>query len=371
MTVYQEKNKNKLTKDGRSWYFRCYYTDGYGNRKQKESKKYFMKKEALDAEREFLNSLEVSIPTKKMTFCDLKKEYLEYKKQTVKITTIRDIEVKIKYFEVIDNVSINDFNIHHFEKWKKSMNEKNLSTLYKNKIYKLFRAILKFGVKYHDFYKLNSLLDKIEGFSNPNELIEEMKYFTYDEFQKFIIQEDDLKYKTFFETLYYCGTRKNEANALTWNDIDFENNTIKINKSVALKIKGIKYKILPPKNKSSIRILLIPDILKYDLIKLKDHYKQYYDFNNNWFVFGGINPISETSLSNHKNKCCDKANLNKIRIHDFRHSCASLLINNGASISLVSKYLGHSNISTTLNVYTHFFKNEFGDIIKLINNLNK
>ena len=185
MTVYQEKNKNKLTKDGRSWYFRCYYTDGYGNRKQKESKKYFTKKEALDAEREFLNSLEISFPVKKMTLKDLKNNYLEYKKESVKITSLRDIEVKIKYLEIIDNVIITEFNINHFENWKKSMNEKKLSTLYKNKIYKQFRAILKHAIKYYDFYNLNSILDKMEGFSNPNELIKEMKYFTYEEFMNF------------------------------------------------------------------------------------------------------------------------------------------------------------------------------------------
>lgn len=371
MTVYQEKNKNKLTKDGRSWYFRCYYTDGYGNRKQKESKKFFMKKDALDAEREFLNSLEISVPTKKMTIYDLKNEYLEYKKQTVKITTIGRIKVFSKYFEIIDNVIINDFDIKTFEKWKKSINEINVSATYKNKIYTHLKALLKYAIRFHDFYKLETVLNKMEGFSNPNELKKEMKYFTYEEFKKFIIQEKDIKYKTFFEILYYCGLRKNEANALTWNDIDFEKNIIRINKSVALKIKGIKYKILPPKTNSSNRILPITVTLKESLLQLKHYYEKHYNFSKDWFVFGGVYPIGETSLCNHKNKCCDAAHLDRIRIHDFRHSCASLLINNGASISLVSKYLGHSNISTTLNVYTHFFKNEFEDIICLINNLDK
>lgn len=61
--------------------------------------------------------------------------------------------------------------------------------------------------------------------------------------------------------------------------------------------------------------------------------------------------------------------LKNIRIHDLRHSCASLLINQGVSISLVAKFLGHSNIATTLNTYTHLFKNEFDDIINIINKL--
>jgi integrase len=65
------------------------------------------------------------------------------------------------------------------------------------------------------------------------------------------------------------------------------------------------------------------------------------------------------------------ASLPHIRIHDFRHSCASLLINNGASIILVSKYLGHSNISTTLNTYSHLYKNQFDEIVNTIDNLDK
>lgn len=60
-----------------------------------------------------------------------------------------------------------------------------------------------------------------------------------------------------------------------------------------------------------------------------------------------------------------RANLRKIRIHDFRHSCDSLLINQGSSITLVSKYLGHSNIDTTLNIYTQMYKNELENITKL------
>jgi len=58
-----------------------------------------------------------------------------------------------------------------------------------------------------------------------------------------------------------------------------------------------------------------------------------------------------------------------IRIHGFRHSCASLLINNGASIALVSKYLGHGNISITLNTYTHMYKSELENMTNILNKL--
>lgn len=114
---------------------------------------------------------------------------------------------------------------------------------------------------------------------------------------------------------------------------------------------------------------MLPQKLENNLKLLYDEYSQYINFNTEWFVFGGISSLKDTAVTNHKNNNCELANVKQIRIHDFRHSCASLLINNGASISLVAKYLGHSNISTTLNTYTHMFKNEMDQIVNTIDNL--
>ena len=66
----------------------------------------------------------------------------------------------------------------------------------------------------------------------------------------------------------------------------------------------------------------------------------------------------------------DKDEVKQIRIHDFRHSCASLLINNGANIMIVAKYLGHAKIDETLNTYSHLFKNKMDDIVNLMNKLD-
>lgn len=58
------------------------------------------------------------------------------------------------------------------------------------------------------------------------------------------------------------------------------------------------------------------------------------------------------------------------RWDNFRHSCASLLINNGANIAMVARYLGHAKIDETLNTYTHMFKNQLDDVVGTINRLN-
>lgn len=93
------------------------------------------------------------------------------------------------------------------------------------------------------------------------------------------------------------------------------------------------------------------------------------DLKKSWYVFGTDIPITNSRLRDRKNQLCQKANLKQIRIHDFRHSCASLLINNGANITMVAKYLGHTKINETLNTYSHMFKNKLNDIVNTINKL--
>lgn len=84
--------------------------------------------------------------------------------------------------------------------------------------------------------------------------------------------------------------------ALNWNDIDFENKTLSINKQLSNKIGNGSYKITSTKTKNSDGIIDLDD----DLIELlKEHYQneiKIYDFNKSWFVFGNIKPISGTTL---------------------------------------------------------------------------
>lgn len=87
-------------------------------------------------------------------------------------------------------------------------------------------------------------------------------------------------------------------------------------------------------------------------------------------MFGNINPLAATILLDRKTKNAFMARVKDIRIHDFRHSCASLLIDSGANITLVAKYLGHSKIDETLNTYAHMFQNKLNNIISIIDNLN-
>lgn len=102
---------------------------------------------------------------------------------------------------------------------------------------------------------------------------------------------------------------------------------------------------------------------------LKKEISKEHGFNDNYFVIGDAFPIGSNTITSRKNRNCKLAGVPQIRIHDFRHSCASLLINNGANVTIVEKYLGHTKIEETLNTYTHLFNSALNEVVDLINKL--
>ena len=70
----------------------------------------------------------------------------------------------------------------------------------------------------------------MEKFVDPNAVPKEMEFYTWEEFQKYISYEDDIKFRCVFETLYYCGLRRGELRGLSWDNIDFEEKTLSVKK---------------------------------------------------------------------------------------------------------------------------------------------
>lgn len=117
---------------------------------------------------------------------------------------------------------------------------------------------------------------------------------------------------------------------------------------------------------SSYRTIPISNFLLEYYKDLYDECSSYYSFNDNWYVFGNIDPLPETTLIDRKTKNDFKSGVKDIRVHDFKHSGASLLIDSGANITLVVKYLGHSKIDETLNTYSHMYQNRLENIVQII-----
>lgn len=96
-----------------------------------------------------------------------------------------------------------------------------------------------------------------------------------------------------------------------------------------------------------------------------------FGFKDTYFVISDVAPQISNTITGRKNRNCELAGVKKIMIHDFRHSCASLLIHKGANIITVFKFLGHTKIEETLNTYTHLYKNALTDITSLIDEMNE
>ena len=364
MTVYKAKTS---TKDGREYYFRIKYKDILGNIHDYSSPKYKGKREAADEEAKYrIKVMNNETLLENLTLEQVFIKYELYKEPLIKKTSLVKIKSQIKNFDIIKKVKINDLKHSHIEILKKYMDQKGFSIAYKNKLLGLLECIIRFSNKYYNTsIEILKFCDKYVN----NNLKKEMEFYTYDEYQKFDSVIDQFEWHTFFEVLYYIGLRQGELQALQFRDINFDKQEISITKTLTTKIKGENWTISPPKTKNSIRVLPLPKIVLNDLKTMLNNAKKYRDYKNTWFVFGNSIPFKETTIQTHKNKYCKLADIKQIRIHDFRHSCASLLINRGASISLVSKYLGHGDISTTLRIYTHLYKSELENVKNLIDNL--
>ena len=88
-----------------------------------------------------------------------------------------------------------------------------------------------------------------------------------------------------------------------------------------------------------------------------------------FFVVSDAKPIADSNIYLRRTKLATLAGLKVIRIHDFRYSCASLLINNGDNVTLVAKYLGHTKIEETLNTYSHMFSTALDSVVSVIDSL--
>ena len=330
---------------------------------------YEKEKEAEDAEKKMIADIQKKeCNLTDMTFGELFDEFYNYKKDKVKATTLRgytNIRPKLKRFE---NMKIRDFDIQEFLKWRTWISSMDLALKTKNGYYKYFKAVLNYGTKWHDF-NFTKVYNRMEKFVDPNNLPKEMDYYTYEEFKQFISVIDDHEWKCLFETLYFCGLRRGELRGLTWDNIDLEGKNLTVNKN-CVNEKGDHgyWKLCTPKTRTSYRTIPMPDVLVNDLKKYKEECKKIKGFNEKkFFVYGGPNPVHTDALRKHKAEYAEKAGIRVIRTHDFRHSCASLLINNGANIMIVAKYLGHAKIDETLNTYSHLFQSKLDDAVQTIN----
>jgi len=218
-------------------------------------------------------------------------------------------------------------------------------------------AIFNYAVKYYDLKE--KPCHKASSMGKKN--VEEMLFWTKDEYTKFIeYVEDKPQSKIAFETLYWTGMRIGELMALTLADIDFDNKTITINKSIQRL--GKEDVVTAPKTPKSNRVIPITDFLCEDL---KNYTNTLYDIKPNDRIF----PFTKYFLHHEMDRGCKKDSVKRIRLHDLRHSHASLLVELGFTPLLIAERLGHEKIETTLNTYSHLYPNKQNKVVDALEKL--
>ena len=341
MPIYKDEKSG-------TWYCKLYYTDYTGNRKQKMKRGFALQRDAKEWERDFLLK-QAAQPS--MPFHTLASLYLDDKKAHTKRITYETKKSRIEkwilpFFAArpVDEITAADVR-----KWQAELkNSKNnngdfLAPGYMQNLVTELSSMFNFAVR---LYGLSVNPCRIAG-NTVGKKTKSLNFWTKEEFDKFIgtFEKDDPYYMAFL-ILYYTGIRIGELEALTVGDIDQNAGTLRINKTYHLiNGKGI---ITSPKTEKSNRVIILPPFL---LNCIKRHIARLYAADSSTRLFTPSHSSYARQMENHT----QAANVKRIRLHDLRHSHASLLIELGFSALLVSERLGHESVSTTLNIYSHLF----------------
>ena len=360
-------NCNKTTIGSGNWTVRFRFVEN-GKVVYKRLSGFKTKKDAENGMNKFLNENKDSNKNKTtiLLLNDAYEQFIEFKKNEIKESSIYTFNslynnyIK-EYFYNKDIASLTKLDYFY---WLGTLKNKSLSPKYIEIIKGLMINLLNWVESVFD---LPNLLLKLPKTRNLHQTTE-MSFFDFEQWQQFEkVVKNDIVYDSLFSILYYMGTRIGETIALTDEDIDFNNNVIHITKSLTRKVKGVTYKITTPKNASSNRDISMPNKLA---VKLKNYLKWKKEQSiSHEFLFGGDKPLAENTYARRFRYYCQQANLPIIRIHDLRHSHASLLINNGANVMLVAKRMGHSTPTETLNRYAKLFHSADDEIISKLNSL--
>lgn len=207
---------------------------------------------------------------------------------------------------------------------------------------------------------------------NPADKVERPKkqryiadYYRQEELERLLEASKDHPYSLLIQMTAFYGLRRSEALGLKWDTIDFERNTITIKHIVTnAKIDG-KCEIVcadRAKTKFSLRSLPLVSNIREKLLALREQQKENrrvcgncYSKKYDGYVFVDAmgNIFNPRSVTANFSKLLEQNGLRHIRFHDLRHTCASLLLANGVPMEQVKEWLGHSEISTTVDIYGH------------------
>ena len=317
-----------------------------------------------------------NIEDEKILFIDYMKKWLKMIKASVEETTYNGYKGVVNgrladYFSE-KNITLQDIKPKHIQEFYQYLLDEGL---YGNTV-KHYHANIRKALQYA--MKTDIIL------SNPADKVDlpkieeyKPKFYTSDEVKTLLNEVIGTKLEIPVMIDFFYGFRRSEVIGLKWSAIDFEKDTITINHTIT-QSNGKLIIRDKTKTKSSKRTLPLEPIVKSFLLELKEKQENNKklcgnSYNQDYLEYicvddGGniIRPdyVTETFL-----KLLKKKNLKIIRFHDLRHTCASILLKNGANMKEIQAWLGHSNYNTTANLYAHLDTSSVNDVGKVITNV--
>ena len=341
-----------------------------GNKKKAENKKEEIRKKF----QEEINS--DNIDNEDILFIDYMKKWLKMISSSVEPTTLNGYQGVIngRMTDYFKNTKITLQNIKpkHIQEFYQYLLDEGLCGNTVKHYHANIRKALQYAMKTDII--LSNPADKVDL---PK--IEEYKpkFYTSDEVK--ILLNEVIGTKLEIPVMIDCfyGFRRSEVIGLKWSAVDFENDTITIDHTIT-QINGKLIIRDKTKTKSSKRTLPLEPIVKSFLIELKEKQEKNRElcgdsYNKDYLEYicvdncGNIirpDYVTETFL-----KLLKRKNLKIIRFHDLRHTCASILLKNGANMKEIQAWLGHSNYNTTANLYAHLDSSSVNNTGKVMANV--
>ena len=349
MPVYKDEQRG-------TFFCSFYYTDWTGARKKKTKRGFALKREAQAYERTFLEQTQGE-PT--MLFSSLVDLYLADAKPRFKPSTYskREYIIRARLLPAFGNLRLDQITPAVVRNWQNELIGQNYKATYLRALHAALSTLFNFAMRYYNLRENPCTKAGVIGQLHADE----MNFWTREEYQQFIrCVEPDSEEHLAFQLLYWSGLRIGELLALTVEDYNASAKTISVSKSCQRIAK--EDIITEPKTKKSNRTVLLPGFVCSELdfyiarlyqakpaTRLFTRHREYY-----------LRKVKKYSAL---------AGVKEIRLHDFRHSHASLLIELGFSPLLIAERLGHEKVEVTLNIYSHLYPNKQAEVVEKLEKL--
>lgn len=312
------------------------------------------------------------------TFCE--QWFEEYANIKLKERTLeRYRQLRERTYKAIGHLRIDKITARHIQNFVNSLQKDGMNMHTGGKLSpKTIKHYVSFISSIFDYaIKMQMLSDNpCKYVTLPKIKQAERDCYTLEEAQHFLdlLQNEPLKYQAFFVLAIYGGFRRGEILGLEWKDINFETGLVSINRT-ALYSKDKGHYTDTPKTKGSIRSLKLPPNVMFILKKHQnEQFSQRLKIGDQWhetdrlFTTWNGKQMDGATPYNWLKKFCQRNNMRFVNLHSFRHLNASILINSGIDIRTVSACLGHSQTSTTLNIYAHTFEQAKANAMETVAN---